>query len=601
MTALLDHKRRKRRRRTRAASGDRSTGNGCIGPGDFRLCDFEKDTRDETTDDVCRSGGDNGAGLFRLRGAAGFNSSQRRAGARRRSRCWTATASGGTSWCRDAPTCARADGKLEPWDVVPLGISRRNSIWCSVTPSRATSTAPSPLPPADWAGPGHGRRRLAARPLAPAGSDHHGLWNPCPWRRPSPSPGRRHGRAARPRQVRGQGSRTGEPRAASRWSTGAGSWSMSMARKWSAATCRAASRTCWPWPKTIPWKPSRRRRASRCAMPETMVSNHSAPDFCKDQTVAVRGDDVLPCRGRPVGNQEESGPSGAARSQPARRQDSRRAAAPGRERPGHRGPYRPGLRQGGSEYDVDRTGPVWPPIGLLSARLTVSPAGAAVANVARPRGIQVWNCAAYDTVTAFDYGDPGEPLAADRDPRRAERRVLRAADGRLGPADQGTEGERDGPGPAARPAAAADAPASAVRVRYAEPAAAGRSPGCRRTASTACSTPFPRKSRSSRQPPPNEKFYGRPVDRKALAARRGGAALVHGPGAQGRRAGRVRGHGERRGRGAAAHERPVARERLRLDRAGPEGLPRAELRRITRRRPWPGTTRSRSGRTSTSS
>ena len=52
----------------------------------------------------------------------------------------------------------------------------------------------------------------------------------------------------------------------------------------------------------------------------------------------------------------------------------------------------------------------WPPIGLLSAQLTVSPPGAAVPNVPRPHGIQVWNCAPYDTVTTFDYGDPTEPL-----------------------------------------------------------------------------------------------------------------------------------------------------------------------------------------------
>jgi len=52
----------------------------------------------------------------------------------------------------------------------------------------------------------------------------------------------------------------------------------------------------------------------------------------------------------------------------------------------------------------------WPPIGLLSARLTVSPAGAAVANVLRPHGVQVWNREVSDTVTPFDYGDTTEPL-----------------------------------------------------------------------------------------------------------------------------------------------------------------------------------------------
>jgi hypothetical protein len=52
----------------------------------------------------------------------------------------------------------------------------------------------------------------------------------------------------------------------------------------------------------------------------------------------------------------------------------------------------------------------WPPIGLLSARMTVSPGDAVVGNVSRPPEIQVWNCASYDTIGAFDYGDPTEPL-----------------------------------------------------------------------------------------------------------------------------------------------------------------------------------------------
>jgi hypothetical protein len=40
--------------------------------------------------------------------------------------------------------------------------------------------------------------------------------------------------------------------------------------------------------------------------------------------------------------------------------------------------------------------------------LTVSPAAAAVAP--RLKGIRLWNVAAYDTLTAFDYGTPGESL-----------------------------------------------------------------------------------------------------------------------------------------------------------------------------------------------
>ena len=42
----------------------------------------------------------------------------------------------------------------------------------------------------------------------------------------------------------------------------------------------------------------------------------------------------------------------------------------------------------------------WPSIGVLRARLTVSPADAAITNGLRLRGLQVWNCAVNDTVTA---------------------------------------------------------------------------------------------------------------------------------------------------------------------------------------------------------
>ena len=55
-------------------------------------------------------------------------------------------------------------------------------------------------------------------------------------------------------------------------------------------------------------------------------------------------------------------------------------------------------------------GRYWDPIGLIGAQMSISPAAAAVANVARPAGIRLWNCAPYDTVSVFDYGDPCESL-----------------------------------------------------------------------------------------------------------------------------------------------------------------------------------------------
>ena len=60
--------------------------------------------------------------------------------------------------------------------------------------------------------------------------------------------------------------------------------------------------------------------------------------------------------------------------------------------------------------DNNTIGCAWAPIGLLGARLTVSPGGAAVANRVRPQGIQLWNCKPSDTVTCFDYGNPAEQL-----------------------------------------------------------------------------------------------------------------------------------------------------------------------------------------------
>ena len=51
----------------------------------------------------------------------------------------------------------------------------------------------------------------------------------------------------------------------------------------------------------------------------------------------------------------------------------------------------------------------WTPIGLTQVRLGASGTGAAL-NVARPRGLHVWNEAVSDRVTALDHGDPGQSL-----------------------------------------------------------------------------------------------------------------------------------------------------------------------------------------------
>jgi len=109
----------------------------------------------------------------------------------------------------------------------------------------------------------------------------------------------------------------------------------------------------------------------------------------------------------------------------------------------------------------------WPPIGLLRARLTVSP-DAAIGP--RPRGIHVWNCAAYDTVTAFDYGDSFQTLK----PIAIQAARNSVFSGRLMvSSDQPIKGLKatvtDLAGGGAR------IPASAVRIRYAAQATEGKS------------------------------------------------------------------------------------------------------------------------------
>jgi len=114
----------------------------------------------------------------------------------------------------------------------------------------------------------------------------------------------------------------------------------------------------------------------------------------------------------------------------------------------------------------------WPPIGLLSAKLTVSPAGVAVANVPPPRGIRVWNCTSYETVTSFDYGDPTEPLRpivvpAARNGAFSGRLVVGS--------DRSIKGLKVSVSDLKRAGGGGRIPASAVRVRWAVPATPARS------------------------------------------------------------------------------------------------------------------------------
>jgi hypothetical protein len=52
---------------------------------------------------------------------------------------------------------------------------------------------------------------------------------------------------------------------------------------------------------------------------------------------------------------------------------------------------------------------IWAYAGLRALSLAAAAGSAVEPNVARPAGIQVWNCAPSDTITVFDYGEGGTP------------------------------------------------------------------------------------------------------------------------------------------------------------------------------------------------
>jgi hypothetical protein len=112
----------------------------------------------------------------------------------------------------------------------------------------------------------------------------------------------------------------------------------------------------------------------------------------------------------------------------------------------------------------------WPPIGVLRAEVTVSPAGAALS--APANGVQVWNAAAYDTVTAFDYADRCEafkPVVI-----RAARNGLFSGRLLVG-SDQAVRNLKVSVSDLSQPAGTATLPNSAVQVRYATPATPAKS------------------------------------------------------------------------------------------------------------------------------
>ena len=175
---------------------------------------------------------------------------------------------------------------------------------------------------------------------------------------------------------------------------------------------------------------------------------------------------------------------------------------------------------------------IWPTIGLLNARLMMSPTGAVPTlqevgtNGARPRGINVWNCAAYDTVTAFDYGDPFEPL------RPIEIRAARNSvfSGRLMVgSEQPIKGLKATVSDLTQAGGGSKLAAATVRVRYAAPVTVGTpakdadaitySQGKSYVAAQRFDgllDAIPAEIPVIQAPRMNEKFFDQTVDRKSL-------------------------------------------------------------------------------------
>lgn len=108
---------------------------------------------------------------------------------------------------------------------------------------------------------------------------------------------------------------------------------------------------------------------------------------------------------------------------------------------------------------------IWGYAGLKSLALTAAPGSAIVPNVARPKGVQVWSGAPLETIDAFAFGDVGEPAPVTVvSPRNGvfSGRLVVSSDGPIQHL-KATVGDLKASGNAS-------IPASAIRVRYAEPA-----------------------------------------------------------------------------------------------------------------------------------
>jgi hypothetical protein len=114
---------------------------------------------------------------------------------------------------------------------------------------------------------------------------------------------------------------------------------------------------------------------------------------------------------------------------------------------------------------------VWAYAGLKTVRLASASGAGVTPNTARPKGVQVWNVAAFHTISAFDYGDAGDTVkpvtvAAVRNSVFSGRLAVSS--------DAPIRGLKVTVGELKDAKGGGTLPASAVKVRYAEPAVAAK-------------------------------------------------------------------------------------------------------------------------------
>lgn len=109
---------------------------------------------------------------------------------------------------------------------------------------------------------------------------------------------------------------------------------------------------------------------------------------------------------------------------------------------------------------------MWAYAGLKSLNLTAAPIAALAPNIGRPKGVQVWTCPSFETITAYDFGDLGQAQ-----PVRVHASRNGVFSGRLVvSADETIQKLQVAVTDLVRQGGGGVLPSAAVQVRYAEPA-----------------------------------------------------------------------------------------------------------------------------------